>query len=116
MDEQIDRRSRFEELVAAALDDLPEDFAEALDNVEVVIEDGSPRQPTLGLYRGVPQTERNGNYTWVLPDVITIYRRPIEARCGTDEELTKMVKHTVIHEIAHHFGISDDRLRELDAY
>ncbi len=116
MSEAIDPRARFEELVAEALDDLPDLFARALENVEVVIEEGSPRQSLLGLYQGIPQTERGGGYTWVLPDVITIYRRPIQSRAGSDDELKQMVKQTVIHEIAHHFCISDDRLRELDAY
>jgi predicted Zn-dependent protease with MMP-like domain len=113
--ELVERRRRFHELVAAALDELPEPFRSKLDNVQVVIEDtGAPG--TLGLYHGVPQTERGSGYTWVLPDVITIYRLPIEARCRTPEQLEREVRRTVRHEIAHHFGISDDRLREIDRY
>jgi len=76
-----------------------------------------PAGSTLfGLYEGVPQTKRNLNYQWVMPDKITIFRGPITRNCRTDDEVAHRVKHTVIHEIAHHFGISDDRLRELDAY
>jgi predicted Zn-dependent protease with MMP-like domain len=116
MTDTTDARAHFEALVADALDGLPERFARALDNVEVVVEDGVAHQSVLGLYHGIPQTSRGSGYTWVLPDLITIYRLPIQARCRTDAELTEMVKHTVIHEIAHHFGISDDRLRELGAY
>ena len=71
---------------------------------------------TLGLYQGIPQTERDASYSWVLPDVITIYRAPIEARAGSEEELEGEVRRTVLHEIAHHFGISDERLREIDRY
>ena len=106
------RRQRFEQLVADALDALPEEFQRRLENVEVVIEEeGDPA--TLGLYRGIPHTERDAGYSGVLPDLITIYRRPIESRVGSDEELAREVRITVWHEIAHHFGISDERLHEL---
>jgi predicted Zn-dependent protease with MMP-like domain len=116
---------RFEELVADALDSLPEPFASHLDNVQVVVEDWpSPEQigglvgggMLLGLYEGVPQTKRGPGYTFVLPDKITIFREPIMRHSDDEDDLTEQVKHTVIHEIAHHFGISDDRLRELGAY
>ena len=109
-------RARFEALVADALDALPEDFARAMENVEVVVEDGVASQSLLGLYRGIPQTDRGGGYFGVLPDVITLYRLPIEARNRTDEGLAAAVRRTLFHEIAHHFGISDERLHELDAY
>lgn len=112
--QELSRRRRlFEDLVANALDELPEPFQAQLENVGVVIEDGVGTDATLGLYHGIPRTERGGDYTGVLPDLITIYRRPIEARCRTEEELAREVKITVWHEIAHHFGIDDDRLREL---
>jgi predicted Zn-dependent protease with MMP-like domain len=114
---------RFEDLVADALDGLPEPFASHLDNVQVVVEDWPTdeqldhhRGMLLGLYEGVPQTNRGNNYTFVMPDKITIFREPIMRMCRTEPDVAEQVKHTVIHEIAHHFGISDDRLRELGAY
>ena len=110
------RRERFHALVAAALDELPPEISRALDNVEIVIEDHAAAGDTLGLYHGVPQTERDGGYSGVLPDVITIYRAPIEARAHDDASLEAEVRTTVRHEIAHHFGISDERLREIDRY
>jgi predicted Zn-dependent protease with MMP-like domain len=116
-------RERFEELVADALDALPEPFASHLDNVEIVVEDWpAPDQmdrhggTLLGLYEGVPQTSRGPGYTWVMPDKITIFRQPIIRMCRDEAEVAEQARHTVIHEIAHHFGISDDRLRELGAY
>jgi predicted Zn-dependent protease with MMP-like domain len=109
------RRQSFHALVARVLDELPEEFRHRLENVEVVVEDeGAPG--TLGLYHGIPSTERNASYSGVLPDVITIYRRPIEARAQNREELAREVRRTVLHEIAHYFGISDERLREIDRY
>jgi predicted Zn-dependent protease with MMP-like domain len=113
----------FEELVVGAVNDLPEPFRSHLDNVDIVIED-EPSDEQLeeldadelyGLYQGVPQTER-GYYNLVLPDKISIFRGPITRACATADEVAEQVKQTVIHEIAHHFGISDDRLRELGAY
>jgi predicted Zn-dependent protease with MMP-like domain len=115
---------RFEDLVAEALDDLPEPFASHLDNVHVVIEaEPTPdeldradigRGGTLfGLYQGIPQTERGPGYTFVLPDKITIYRGPILRACADEDEVYDEVATTVVHEIAHHFGISDERLDEL---
>ena len=84
-----------------------------MENVEIVIDD-SPDQPgLLGHYHGVPLTDRGSGYAGFLPDRITIYRRPLEARASTPEELAEQVRVTVWHEIAHHFGIDDDRLREL---
>ncbi len=105
------------------MDALPEPFASHLDNVEIVVEDWpAPDQmdrhggTLLGLYEGVPQTSRGPGYTWVMPDKITIFRQPIMRMCTDEDDVAEQVKHTVIHEIAHHFGISDDRLRELGAY
>lgn len=117
----------FEPLVAAALDALPEFFRDKLENVEIVVDDwpddetlrlAEVRRPTelLGFYHGVPQTRRGRHYGLVLPDKISIYRRPIIMLCRTPEEVQAMVARVVRHEIAHHFGISDERLHELGAY
>lgn len=107
-------QARFERLVAEAIDALPAWVHERLDNVDVVIEDHPPRgEPLLGLYEGIPLTER-ANYGWALPDRISLYRSTIEAEArGDEEELKHVVAETVIHEIAHFFGISDERLHEL---
>src|SRR6188472_2518967 len=110
---------RFEELVVEAIDGLPTWVHEAMDNVSVLIEDyPPPGQPgLLGLYHGVPLSRRGSGYTNVLPDTITLYRASIVAYAGLDEERVRtQVARTVAHEVAHHFGISDDRLREIDAY
>jgi len=110
---------RFEELVVEAIDALPNWVHEAMDNVSLLIEDAPPPgQPgLLGLYHGVPLSKRGGGYTNVLPDTITVYRASIMRVSGPDEERVRaQVMRTVAHEVAHHFGISDDRLREIDAY
>jgi predicted Zn-dependent protease with MMP-like domain len=117
-------RREFEELVADALDELPEPFAELLSNVHVVVEDEpsaeelaradvGPGGTLFGLYHGVPQTERGPGYTFVMPDRVTIYRGPILRSCRDEDEVWDQVADTVVHEIAHHFGISDERLDEL---
>jgi predicted Zn-dependent protease with MMP-like domain len=110
-------RERFEELVAEAIDALPAWVMERLDNVEVLVEDRPPggEPGLLGRYHGIPLTQR-GFYAGVLPDTITLYRSTIERAARDDDELRRLVAHTVEHEVAHFFGISDDRLRELDAY
>ena len=121
------RRARFERLVAEALDSLPPEFREKMENVEVVIEAwpsreevrrmGLPhREALLGLYEGVPLTKRTSGYGLVLPDRITIYQGPVEACCHRAEEVRRQVRQVVMHELGHHFGISDERLRELGAY
>jgi len=110
---------RFEELVVEAIDALPVWVHEAMDNVSLLIEDRPPPgQPgLLGLYHGVPLSKRGGGYTNVLPDTITLYRASIVRVAGRDEKHVRVqVMRTVAHEVAHHFGISDDRLREIDAY
>ena len=111
-------RGRFEALVADALDDLPDWVNERLENVAVVIEEDPPvDQPALlGLYQGIPLTRRGVGYAGVLPDRITLYRSTIEAASRDDEDLRERVRHTVVHELAHYFGISDDRLREIGRY
>ncbi len=121
------KREDFEELVMAAVDNLPEEFAAQLDNVAIVVEDVpnrgqvrraqvEPGNTLLGLYEGVPHTRRGHDYSMVLPDKITIFQRPIEAACVTREDVVALVRKVVIHEIAHHFGISDERLDELGLY
>jgi predicted Zn-dependent protease with MMP-like domain len=120
------RRREFEELVLQALAGLPSDIRRLIDNVEIVVE----REPTVeqleaagidpdsdetlfGLYEGVPLTERGVDYGLVLPDRITIFQGPLEEFCESREEIIREVRTTVVHELAHHFGISDERLREL---
>ena len=104
-------RDRFEELVADALDSIPEDLGRRMENVWVVVEEHSS-EGLLGLYDGVPLTERIG-YAGVMPDRITIYRRPICETSDTEDDVVEAVRTTVIHEVAHHFGISDERLDDL---
>jgi predicted Zn-dependent protease with MMP-like domain len=105
---------RFDELVADALDMIPPELAAAMDNVVILVEDRHPEDPELlGLYEGVALTERDSDYGGSLPDAITIYRDALLDVCETDDELVEEVAITVIHEIAHHFGIDDHRLEEL---
>jgi len=110
---QADARRKFEQYVTDAIDGLPDELASQMDNVAIVVEDGAADGPLLGLYHGIDQTHRDSWYAGVLPDVITIYRLPLESRARSEEQLAEQVRVTVWHEIAHHFGISDDRLREL---
>ena len=110
-------RPAFEDLVGEALDLIPEELGRLMDNVVVLVEDYPPRgQRLLGLYHGVPLTQRGTMYAGMLPDTITIYRVPILRMCATEEQVIDEVRHTVVHEVAHHFGISDERLHELGAY
>jgi predicted Zn-dependent protease with MMP-like domain len=117
----------FEQFVAEALDALPEFFQAKLDNVDIIIEDWADpatlhragvRYPAhlLGFYHGVPQSRRTRHYGLVLPDKISIYRGAIAMRCRTTEEMRQTVHHVLYHEIAHHFGISDERLKVLGVY
>lgn len=120
-------KEKFELLVETAMKSLPEEFLERLDNVDVLVAD----QPTysqlrkaglksnetlLGIYEGVPRTRRDSNYGMVLPDKITIFQKTIEAKCRNEEEIIAEIERVVKHEIAHHFGIGDERLRELGRY
>ena len=111
-----DGERRFEELVAEALDGLPDWVAERLDNVEVLIEDHAHDPHLLGVYEGIPLTRRGLDYAGVVPDRITLFRRNIEKQAAGEESLKRLIRHTVVHEIAHFFGISDERLLEIDRY
>jgi predicted Zn-dependent protease with MMP-like domain len=104
----------FEEHVQSALDSLPAELREAMSNVEIVVEDENSEDPDIfGLYLGIPLTERH-DYAGALPDKIAIYRQPLEDEFGDDPELLQQeIRVTVVHEVAHHFGIDEDRLDEL---
>jgi predicted Zn-dependent protease with MMP-like domain len=114
-DESLDP---FDELVSDALGSLPRQLSRQLSNVDIVVEDEPPAgRPLLGLYQGVPLTRRSSQYCGVLPDKITIYRGPLVRGYGSDpERLRREVRRVVLHELAHHFGISDERLIEIDRY
>jgi predicted Zn-dependent protease with MMP-like domain len=120
-------KEKFEELVNQVIEKLPEEFGRYLENVDVLVADSpapyqlaksklSAGQVLLGLYEGIPQTRRGSQYGNVLPDKITIFQNAIETSCRNDAELAAAIEHVVKHEIAHHFGISDDRLREIGRY
>ncbi len=104
---------QFEELVTRALDGIPTNLRSSMDNVAVVVDDISPPGPLLGLYEGVPLTERGNYYSASMPDRITVYMATICDSCKTTEEVVELVRKTVIHEVGHHFGIDDQRLKEL---
>ena len=105
---------RFDELVQDALEELPEQLAGAVENVVVVVEDHAVERNLFGLYEGVPLTKRGPlSYSGAFPDRITIYQETISEHCNTEAELVSQVRKTVLHEFAHHFGISDPRLEEL---
>ncbi len=118
-------RARFEDLVVEAIDELPDDILKMLDNVEIVVADAPTAdqldeagsldadEMLLGLYEGIPLTDRTGSYGMVLPDKITLFQGALESVCQDEETLRNEVRVTVIHELAHHFGISDRRLQEL---
>ena len=118
-------RERFQELVTRAVDSLPEEFRTRLENIDVVVEDWpSPSQlasvglrqghTLLGLYEGVPLTKRGRRYGLVAPDKITIFQKPVEAKCRYEAEITAEIHRVVRHEIAHHFGIGERRLRQIE--
>ncbi len=108
-------REEFEELVSEALDTVPSELSALMQNVVLVVEDDAPEDDPdlLGFYDGVPLTERGSWYSGMLPDRITIYRRPTLAICETREDVVEEVQITVVHEIAHHFGIDAQRLHDL---
>jgi len=118
-------RDRFEWLVAKAVDTLPDEFHSKMGNIDVVVEEQPTRsqlvdvglkggETLLGLYQGVPLTRRSRHYGMVVPDKITIFQKPIEAKCKYDTAITDEVRRVVLHEIAHHFGITDARLNQLE--
>jgi predicted Zn-dependent protease with MMP-like domain len=114
-------RKEFEKIVQEALDSLPRAFKENLRNIDVVIDDRPARgakKDLLGLYEGVPLEERTGGgYSFVMHDRITLFKQNIEKECKAGgKDVAQEVRHTLVHEIAHHFGISDDRLKELGVY
>jgi predicted Zn-dependent protease with MMP-like domain len=115
---------KFERLVALAIENLPEEFKERLENIDIVVADAPTRSQMgklrgrrggtlLGLYEGVPLTKRSHGYGFVMPDKVTIFQGPIESMCRNDSEIVDEIRRVVQHEIAHHFGISDERLKEL---
>ena len=108
-------RDRFEDLVAAALDEVPAELSSLMDNCVVLVEDDPPASDPelLGVYVGTPLPDRDRGYTMALPDRITIFRHPTLEMCSSEEEVVAEVRITVVHEIAHHFGIDDERLDEL---
>ncbi len=108
-------RERFEELVGEALDEVPEALLRLMDNVVILVEDEPPagEAELLGLYEGHALTERGWDYAGVLPDRIFIYRNPTLRCCDSEEDVVEEVAVTVVHEIAHHFGIDDARLHDL---
>ena len=107
--------------MSQAIDSLPEEFLNVLDNIDIVVEDEPTREQLgelhqgdlLGLYEGVPLTERGSGYKLVLPDKITIFQKPIASKCRTEADIAREIRSTIQHEIAHHFGISDERLDKL---
>jgi predicted Zn-dependent protease with MMP-like domain len=120
-------RARFEQLVAEAVESLPDEFQERLENIDVVVEDRPSAaqlrhshlgkdMTLLGLYEGIPLTERYSSYGLVAPDKITIFQKTIEEECRSRDEvdIKTEIGHVVIHEIAHHFGIGDDKLDEIE--
>ena len=117
-------RERFEGLVARVVENLPDEFLTGLENVDIVVEDRPTAgqlaraglrhgQTLLGLYEGIPRTRRGRHYGMVLPDKITIFQKPVEARRNHEDEIMAEIESVVKHEIAHHFGISDARLRQI---
>ncbi len=115
----MDEKS-FEYYIARALESIPREFAHHLDNVEIMWEDYPSREllrqlgagSLFGLYEGIPLTERTTSYSMVLPDRITLYRRPILSSAGSEKEIVEQIRRTVIHEIGHHFGLSEEEIRE----
>ena len=115
----------FEEIVARVVSNLPEEFQERLGNVDVVVAEWPSRsqlsfsrikrnEMLLGLYEGVPRTARGSHYGLVPPDKITIFQKPIEAKCRDENQIPRDIERVVRHEIAHHFGIGDARLKEIE--
>jgi predicted Zn-dependent protease with MMP-like domain len=124
VDHRTMTRELFEELVARAIDDLPEEFLSALENVDVVVQNHPDRRQLarigrgmmlLGLYEGVPQAKRTQGYGMVLPDRIVIFQKPIEDKCRSEAEVEAEIVRVVRHEIAHHFGLDEEELRRIES-
>jgi predicted Zn-dependent protease with MMP-like domain len=114
-------REKFEALVEEAVKELPKKFRDLLDNIAIIVEDGPPRRRSsasrstlLGLYHGVPLPHRGPYYGNVPPDVIIIFKQPIEAMCASDDEIREQVRKTVVHEIGHYLGMSEKHLRDIE--
>lgn len=108
------KTAEFKKLTARAIDYLPEKIRQKMDNVEIVVERGAPDGPYLGLYEGVPKTAYGRGFGMVLPDKITIFQAPLEKIARSNEELDKIVRNVVWHEVAHHFGFSEKAIAELE--
>jgi predicted Zn-dependent protease with MMP-like domain len=119
------QREDFEKIVTEAVASMPSEFGELLENIDIIVEDWPGREQLkqvglrnkyelLGLYEGIPRTARGQNYNLVLPDKITIFQKPLESQCRSEKELKLEIIRTVKHEIAHYFGIDDDRLDEIE--
>jgi len=104
----------FEKLVAEALNSLPETIRKKMDNVEIVVEEGLPNGPFLGLYQGIPKTSWGRGFGMTLPDKITIFQAPLERISQSEAELKEIVENVVRHEVAHHFGFDEKSVRELE--
>lgn len=120
------KQRQFERLVDRALESLPPEFQQLIDNVAIFIQDRpsrsllremglEPDDTLMGLYEGIPQTERTTTYDLVPPDRITLFQRPIEECCSSDSEVAEQIRRTILHEVGHHFGIDDERLDEIEA-
>ena len=118
-------REAFEALLLRALSELPSEFQDRLENVDVVVVDHptrgqllksgvGPNRGLLGLYEGIPHTRRSRGYSMVLPDVITLFQKPIEAKCRSEEEIAEEIRRVLYHEVAHHFGMSEESLRRIE--
>lgn len=118
-------RDRFEELVERAIETLPEELRDRMENIDIVVQDYADarqlararvkrKEMLLGLYEGVPLTKRGARYGLVVPDRISIFQKPIELRCRNDNETAEAIRDVVIHEIGHHFGIGEAKLREIE--
>lgn len=119
------QKKEFEKLVAKAVSSIPQEFTDLLDNIDIIVQDWPTtkqlksvglrnKNSLLGLYEGIPRTNRGQNYNLALPDKITIFQKPLEAKCRSISELKAEIIKTVKHEIAHYFGIDDDRLNEIE--
>ncbi|MGD0354574.1 MAG: metallopeptidase family protein [Dehalococcoidia bacterium] len=119
------QREKFEELVLDAISNMPAEFKELLENIDIIVEDWPSntqikklglknKYELLGLYEGIPRTRRDHSYNLALPDKITIFQKPLEADCSSEQDLKKEIIRTVKHEIAHYFGLDDDRLEEIE--